>query len=116
VDVEIRISGGDEIAEYAALAKVLNGDRELAGRVRTVMSPPAEGQLGGVIDLLAVALGSGGAGVVLGQALTEFVRGRRSDIKITVKRGDTIVEVDAHRVRDAGALLEPVLRAGDDES
>jgi hypothetical protein len=59
VDVEIRISGGDEIAEYAVLAKVLNGDRELAGRVRTVMSPPAEGELGGVVDVLVVALGSG---------------------------------------------------------
>ena len=84
MDAQIRVSGGDAVTEYAALGEWLRGERELAGRVRVIHSPPEEGHLGGVLDMLSVALGSGGAVVAMTRSLVAWIQTRRPDVEITI--------------------------------
>jgi hypothetical protein len=65
VEAEIQICHGDLVSEFASLWEWLRGERALAGAIRAVPRPPTEDELGGVLDVLAVTLGSGGAGVTL---------------------------------------------------
>jgi hypothetical protein len=115
VEAEIRISRGG-IAEFTALWEWLRGERALAGTVRAVPEPPGSTDLGGVYDILVVALGSGGAGVALAKSLTAWLQTRRSDIAITVTTPSGGVTVDAHKLKDTEImpLLHEVLRARDE--
>jgi hypothetical protein len=116
VEAHVRISGGDEVEEVTDLWEWLRGERALAGAVRAVQRPPGEGELGGVFDVLAVALGSGGAGAVLARSLTAWLQTRRPDVVITVTSPSGSVQLDAHRIKDTGVLplLEEVLRERDE--
>lgn len=116
MEVQIQVAGGDEVAEFTALWEWLRGDRALAGALRAVQRPPDEGELGGAFDVLAVALGSGGAGVALAKALPVWLRTRRSDVKITVTSPAGKVTLDAHQVKDTIVLplLREVLRDRDE--
>ncbi|MEU9046175.1 MULTISPECIES: hypothetical protein [unclassified Kitasatospora] len=84
MDARIRITGGDEVRETAELWDWLRRERALAGLVRAVPTPPADGQLGGVHEVLEVALGAGGAGAVVARALEVWLRTRRSDVTAEV--------------------------------
>lgn len=71
------------------------------------------GQMGGALDALAVAVGSGGMGAVLAGALSTWITHRRSDVKLTVTNEDgRKIELDAKRVdaetviRDIATLLD----------
>jgi hypothetical protein len=114
MDAQIRISGSDTVAEYAALGKWLAGERELAGRVRLVQRPAQEGELGGAYDVLSVALGSGGTAVVIARSLVAWLQTRRSDVEITVSSpaGGTAT-LSARRVKDVDLqeLLQEVRAA-----
>lgn len=117
MEAEIRISQGDEITEFTSLWEWLSGERALTGAIRAVRGRPAETELGGAFDLLAVALGSGGAGVTLAKSLAIWLQTRRPDVTITVTSPSGSVTVKAHQVRDGDVLplLQEVLR-GRDES
>ncbi len=88
--------------------------------MRSVQRPPGEGELGGAFDLLAVALGSGGAGAALVRSLTVWLQTRRPDVVITVTSPTGSVTLDANRIKDASVLplleqvLEQVLRERDE--
>ena len=115
-NARIRIDAGATPTSYHELADWLTGNRVFRGRVNRVTAPPADGQLGGgVVDVLEVALGSGGAGVVLAQSLAVWLRARRADITITVTRGGKKVVVSARRVSDPEALLREVLDTTDEQ-
>jgi hypothetical protein len=118
VDVEIRISRGDDSTEFAALREWLRGERALTGAVRPVRRRPGDSELGGAYDMLAVALGSGGAGVALARSLTAWLRTRRPDVAITVKSPSGEVTVDARKIKedDVMPLLREVLGMGDESS
>ncbi|GAA2114365.1 hypothetical protein GCM10009759_58610 [Kitasatospora saccharophila] len=96
-DIQIRLSGADPIGETAALWEWLRGEPQLRGLVRAVPAPPAEGELGGAVDLLQVAAGASGVAGVLARSLTVWLRTRRSHLRVTVTRADgggtTTVEV-----------------------
>lgn len=120
MEAEIRVSGGhdttvDEIGELAALSQWLRGERGLAGVIREVRRPPAPGELGGVVEALAVALGAGGAAGTLARSLFGWLRTRRPSLKVTVTRGDRSIAVEASEVRDRDLLplLLQVLEAKD---
>jgi hypothetical protein len=117
MEAQIHVAGGDGVAEFAALWEWLRGDRALAGALRPVRQPPHEGELGGALDVLVVALGSGGAGVALAKALPVWLRTRRSDVTITVTSPTGRITLDAQRVRDAAVvpLLQEVLRDRDEQ-
>jgi Effector Associated Constant Component 1 len=111
VDAQIRILGGDGVADYIALRKWLGGERELAGRVRMIQHPPRESELGGVVDILSVALGSGGAVAVMARSLVAWLQTRRSDVEIAIASvSGAKVILSARRVKDVDlqALLQEV--------
>jgi Effector Associated Constant Component 1 len=64
VEAEIQISQVDDVTEFAALRKWLHDERALTGLVRAVRRQPGETELGAAFDLLTVALGSSGVGVL----------------------------------------------------
>jgi len=115
MDTQIRVSGGDQVAEIASLWDWLRGERDLAGRVRGLQRPPGEEELGGAVDVLAVALGSGGAGAMLARSLTAWLQSRRSDVAITVTTSNGTVKVDARNLDSDEVLpmLQQVLSNGD---
>jgi hypothetical protein len=114
MDAQIWVSGGDLIEDVASLWKWLRAERELVGTVHVVQRPPGDGELGGVVDVVAVALGSGGAGVVLAKSLTAWLQTRRPNVAITVKTKAGTVTVEARNVGRDQVLpvLERVLSDG----
>ncbi|MFD8749515.1 hypothetical protein ACFV0O_00805 [Kitasatospora sp. NPDC059577] len=118
MDARIRVIGGDEVRETAELWDWLRRERALAGLVRAVPTPPADGELGGVTQVLEVALGAGGAGAVVARALAVWLRTRRSDVTAEVTTRHRRVRVTATQVRseDVVPLLAEVLGEDDDET
>lgn len=109
VDLQIRIGGGTA-GDYAGLADFLNGSRDFRGRVRQVTGPPADGKLdGGVIEMLTVAVGSGGLGVALTTSLNKWLENRRPDVtaEVTVTSERRTVKLHA---RNANARALKLLR------
>ncbi|MEU9487602.1 hypothetical protein AB0D83_28815 [Streptomyces decoyicus] len=86
----------------------LRRDDVLRGRVQICQLPVSSGEMGGAMDALAVAVGSGGMGAVLANCLSTWISQRRSDLRITVTTEDgRSVEVDAKGV-DPQALAREV--------
>jgi hypothetical protein len=98
MEVLISVSGGDEVQEIADLWSWLRTQRELTGAIREVRSAPEATDLGGAVDVLMVALGSGGAGVVLVQSLTAWIRTRRATITLTVKTAAKTIDLNASNI------------------
>jgi hypothetical protein len=116
VEAEIRISQGEAVAEFTSLREWLRGERVLAGAVRAVPHQPAETELGGASELLAVALGSGGVGATLAKSLITWLQTRRPGVKITVTSQSGSVTLEARQVKDSDVmpLLHEVLRTRDE--
>ncbi|GAA0631791.1 hypothetical protein GCM10010174_60930 [Kutzneria viridogrisea] len=117
MDLQIRIEGGT-VTDYVALADWLNGNRDFRGRVRQVSGPPVDGGLdGGVVEMLTVAVGSGGLGVALTTSLNTWLSSRRRVIsaKVTITPKGRTVEL---RARNANTqelqLLSELLRDADE--
>lgn len=104
------MSGGDEIAEYTALLDWLAGERALSGRARLVRAVPGESQLGGVFDMLAVALGSGGVLAVLANSLTAWIKTRHQRISVTVEGPSGRVIITSDGPGDVLPLLQEIMR------
>ncbi|MFI8459487.1 hypothetical protein ACIRST_33540 [Kitasatospora sp. NPDC101447] len=116
MDARIAVTGGDEVRETAELWEWLRHERELVGLVRAVPTVPAEGELGGAVEVLEVALGSGGAGAVLAGSLSTWLRTRRTDVTVIVTTPARRVELDVRGLKpeDVAPLLREVLSGGDD--
>lgn len=116
--LQIRIAGGTA-DDYVALAGYLNGSRDFRGQVRQVTGPPADRKLDvGAIQMLTVAVGSGGLGVALTTSLNKWLENRRPDItaEVTVTPEHRTVIL---RARNANAkalkLLRDILRNADEQ-
>lgn len=116
MEAEIRISQGEAVAEFVSLRDWLRGERGLAGAVRAVPHQPTETELGAAFELLAVTLGSGGAGATLARSLTIWLRTRRPGVKITVTSQSGSVTLEARQVKDSDVmpLLHEVLGTRDE--
>lgn len=117
MDLQIRIEGG-AVKDYVELTGLLNGSRDFRGRVRQVTGPPVDGALGGDwVEMLTVAVGSGGLGVALTNSLNKWLETRSAGLvaKVTVTNTGRTVRL---RARDANAeamrLLGEILRDTDD--
>lgn len=85
MQAEIRITGPASGAELADLGRWLSAQRGLVGRVSQVQGEIGEQELGGgAVELLSVALGSGGVVSVLSSAVSAWLGNRQRTIKITV--------------------------------
>lgn len=104
----LRVSGLTD--QLPSLTDWLRHEDGLRGRVRPFQPPPVPGQMGGALDALAVAVGSGGMGAVLANCLSTWISQRRSDVRITVSTRDgRTVEVDGKGV-DPQALTRDIER------
>jgi hypothetical protein len=117
VDLQIRIDGGTA-EDYTALASRLNGNRDFRGRVRQVTGPPVDGSLdGGIVELLTVAVGSGGLGVALTRSLNTWLstRQRHLTARVTVNPDGRTVELHARNPNTQELeLLGNLLRDADE--
>jgi Effector Associated Constant Component 1 len=101
---ELRVEVPPE--ELASLASWLTDNESLRGRVRPQQRPPEAGRLGAVVDVLTVALGSGGVGVALVQSLCTWLRTRRPEVTITLQGADgQSLRIDLQRAHDPEALI-----------
>lgn len=93
----------------SALATWLGSEEALRGRIRAVRQAPGPGQMGALVDLLTVALSSGGAGVVLVRSLCTWLTQNRADVTVLIKGADgREVLVDVRRASDASAVMRDV--------
>ncbi|MFE2943373.1 hypothetical protein ACFXKG_30620 [Streptomyces sp. NPDC059255] len=104
----VRTRGTDD--QLRSLLEWLRREDGLRGRVRVQQTPLRPGEMGGALDVLVVAVGSGGMGAVFANCLSTWISQRRSDVRITVtsENGRT-VEVDAKGV-DPQALVQDIDR------
>lgn len=70
-----------------SLSDWLNSDADLRGRVRAVRPAPEPGKMGAAIELLTVALGSGGAGAVLVRSICTWLARRDPEVTVRLKDG-----------------------------
>jgi hypothetical protein len=113
MDAEIRIVDGAD-GDLAVLGQWLQGEEELRGRIRAVRGEPGETELGTAVELLTVALGTGGAGTVLASSLKTWLLTRRTTAKIVVKSAGRSVTLDIHNADDVAPLLEQILKVSQD--
>ncbi|MEV6871520.1 hypothetical protein [Amycolatopsis sp. NPDC051128] len=118
MDLQIQIEDG-AMDDYIALADWLNGVRDFRGRVRQITGPPTEGALGGDwVEMLTVAVGSGGLGVALTSSLNKWLETRRADLvaKVTVTSKRRTVKLRARGANaEAVQLLSEILRDADEQ-
>ena len=119
MEARISLVGGDPAGDLELLDNWLQGEPELAGRVRLSTPVPREGELGSLADVLVAAVSSGGALSVLAASLYAWLsQPRRSDVRIRVQgAGGRVVEIDADRVdaQQAEVLLRQALDFGPPE-
>ncbi|RGP46623.1 effector-associated constant component EACC1 [Rhodococcus qingshengii] len=94
----IQISGNS--GDLVQLLDWIRRDEVLRGRVQLQASRPADGQMGGLSDVLMVTLGGGGAVTILAKSLSTWFTTRHSDLtlKVTLPNG-TEISVDGKRVK-----------------
>ena len=95
----------------------LKHEDDLRGRVTFRHGDVEPGEMGSPHDVLAVVLGTGGAGTVLVHSLFSWLSRRRSSVKITIETAAGLkVEVDARQVVDVESLTRQVAALVDPEA
>ena len=110
-DALITVPDGD----VTALLSWLRGERALASRVSLIRTPPGDGELGGAVDMLTVALGSGGAAVALANSLTAWIKSRRRKVSLTIEGAGGRVTITSDGPADVMPLLREILGEPDNE-
>jgi hypothetical protein len=107
------VDGG--LDDLYSLFDWLQRNDELRGRIGTLSQQPGPDEMGGAVEILSVALGSGGAGAVLASSLATWLQTRRARISVELvgsESGETVrkVEVEAGSaaaVEELYGLLAP---------
>ncbi|GGJ40264.1 effector-associated constant component EACC1 [Streptomyces brasiliensis] len=107
----LRITVAEDPDALQSLLDWLRHEDELRGRLRLEPSGSGTGgEMGGLLDVLTIALSSGGAGAVLARSLSTWLTHRHADVKVTVRGPDgRSVEVDAHLLQnDVPGLIREI--------
>ncbi|MFJ4152737.1 hypothetical protein ACIP10_34905 [Streptomyces galbus] len=108
---------GDDDGALEDLLKWLTQQDELRGRVHPVSGTFAPGSMSGagVTEVLAVAVGAGGMGTVLAQALVVWCRHPRgSKVRVRLISPDgTRTEVDGDRLTDVQNVIKAAVESHD---
>jgi hypothetical protein len=109
----ITISSDSSKTDLRSLHDWLADAEELRGAVRLVAGESEPGSLGWT-ELLAVAVGSGGAVSALLPLLTSWLGNRTYDVRVQIRDagGNVIAELDASRVRDPQLLRDVAEKLG----
>lgn len=94
------------VDELVQLLDWFRHDDALRGRVSTPPPRIRDGQMGDLYDVLMVAVGAGGLAPALTRSLTAWLTHRRSDVTITLTRGDVTVALNGERVKSPEVLQE----------
>ncbi|WP_024806583.1 hypothetical protein [Nocardia sp. BMG51109] len=107
--MQLNITAGSDtpVDDLLSLGQWLQRERELAGAVKEVRSTPTEEELGGAIELLSVVVESGDVLTALVSTLGIWLQ-HRPRTKLTITRGDQMIEIDTNSVRQLSALLDKV--------
>jgi Effector Associated Constant Component 1 len=103
METEARISIVDgALADLESLYDWLTQEHALMGGVKLEGPAPRENELGAVANVLAIAVGAGGAIPVLASALKAWILlPRRSDVCIRVEGPEgRVVQIDAKRINE----------------
>lgn len=101
--------GEAEATHLVSLRDWLAAEELLRGRVYFPAQSLRPGEMGAALDVLAVALGSGGAGAVLARSLSTWLVQRRADVIVRLSRKDgQDVVVEVHRSSDPQAVINSV--------
>jgi hypothetical protein len=101
--VEIVVS---DLSEFRSLREWMA--RVPAVQVEQTAGTPEPGEQG-AWDVLTILASSGGAMAVAVRSLPEFIRSRRSDLTITVRRDGTEVTLKASNVDEVAPIIEKLL-------
>ena len=117
--VDVSVTGGDEVAEQAALWEWLLDEPGLRGTLSKETLPAGPGRLSTGTELLTVALGSGGAVAVLARSLSTWLRTRRPGLTLTVTVNGRSARLqapnaDERHVEEALAILREIATGGDE--
>lgn len=93
MEVQVSLESSATLDEFLSLAQWLRTERALQGLVRTKRRPPREGELGGALELISVAIGSGGIATALVSSLQTWLSSRRTEQKIAVTLNDRSIEI-----------------------
>jgi membrane-associated two-gene conflict system component 1 (EACC1) len=115
MDVTIRVVERDAEVGLRSLRDWLAAEDELRGRLTLSTANPRPGEMGTTLDLLTVAVGSGGAATVLAGAISTWLRTRRPDVTVEVTESahERTVKVTGSRIEDAEALIREVIGTKD---
>lgn len=97
--------------ELVDLLEWFRHDDVLRGRVGLPPARIGDGQTGALSSVLMVTVGAGGFATALVSSLTAWLTHRRSDVTITITRGDTALTLNAARVKstDVQRAIEDLL-------
>jgi hypothetical protein len=92
MSVRVRLMGQAAQSELTDLATWLSREDEFRGRVSVEQSPVSPGDMGGVADVLIVAVGAQGIGTALAASLMVWIKHRRPsvDIEVTHSTGRSV--------------------------
>ena len=120
MDAQITLSSGDVVTDYAELMVWLEGIPALKPHINPVERPIGPNDLsgGGFIELLSVALGSGGVGVALAKALGDWLKSRQIPVVVKITANGKTAELHAPRmtskqIDDALGILGAITRASE---
>ena len=106
MDIAITVeSSGDFAAELRSLRDWLRDDNEFAGTAEMATPRPGVGEMGAISDTLTVVGGPADV-AALAAALTVWLRLRKSDVTVHLRRGDREVSIDATNINDAARIIE----------
>src|SRR6266566_4953729 len=94
-------------ADLDELLSIIRRDDDLRSiRTDTRVAVPSDGAMGPVTDALLLAIGSGGAGVALLQTIGEWMRNRRSQVRVKLTSQVRTVEIDVDSIDAPEKALE----------
>jgi hypothetical protein len=110
MELALSVSGPDQIHELASLEEWLLDDPELrACRIDRKAPELRPGEMGGISDVLIVALGSGGAGAALATSLSIWLRTRVDRVSVRLKTDKGEIEVQASGTGDVADQVKKII-------
>ncbi|OIJ66728.1 hypothetical protein WN71_016930 [Streptomyces mangrovisoli] len=111
--VEVRVRGSvDPETELRSLLRWLTADEEVGPAVHGTLAasaPARPDHMGTLLDLISLAVGGGLSAAQLALAIDQWRTQRRGSPRVTLRRGDTEIEVDGRDeriLRTVAELLE----------
>lgn len=114
MEVKIGAVGDEGVLELVALFRWLRSERQLTGMVCAEYRPAGPEDLSaGALDVVSIAVGSGGVAVALAQSLTAWLKSRRPAVEFTITLPDGSryrLSVADEAATQAAPIIEELLR------